>query len=157
MIYHGMIVYLGVELLCIIGSKINSMLPTSGSGITLMPRNCCILCHTKSLGGLRRTNRPKIRTPWRAFTKSKKDQSKESSLTNHVISSIDQLRPIKKKIIMETNATLIKHRRYFRSSRSDSWFLARRLKSRSLWYLVNLTKVKAIRTTFPRRSKPIGT
>lgn len=153
---HGMIFYLGTESPFIVGSRYSSMLPASSSGTWLIPRSCCILCHTKSLGGLRRTNKAKIRTPWRAFTRSKEDQSNESPLTNQNISSIVQLRAIKTKTIMQTNVVLMSRRRYFRSSRSDSWFLARRLKSRSLWYLVNLTKVRTRKITFPTRSNPIG-
>lgn len=132
------------------------MLPISRSGISLIPRNFCILFHIKSLGGLRSTNKPKIRTPWRAFTRSKEDQSKESPSMYQDINSIVQLRLIKKKISMQTNAVLIKYRRVLRSFWSTGSFLLRRLKSSSLWYLVNLMKVKIKRITFPRRSNPIG-
>lgn len=132
------------------------MLPISRSGISLILRNFCILFHIKSLGGLRNTNKPKIRTPWRAFTRSKEDQSKESPLMYQDINSIVQLRLIKKKISMQTNAVLIKYRRVLRSFWSTGSFLLRRLKSSSLWYLVNLMKVKIKRITFPRRSNPIG-
>lgn len=150
-------VYLDTRSPFIIWSRPNSMLPISRSGISLIPRNFCILFHIKSLGGLRSTNKPKIRTPWRAFMRSKEDQLKESPLMYQNINSIIQFKPIKKKISIQTNAVLIKSRRVLRSSWSDGSFLLRRLKSSCLWYLVNLMKVKIKRITFPRRSKPIGT
>lgn len=151
-----MIVCLEVESPFIIGSKYNSILLLSGSA-TSLPRSCCTRCQTKSLGGLRRTNKPNTRTPCRALTRSKVDQSKEFPWTNQDINSIVQFRPIRKNTIRQTNVVLIKRRRNLRSTRSDSWFLARRRKSRSFWYFVSLINVRAKRITFPRSSSPIGT
>lgn len=128
--YHGMTVCLGNKSPFITGSSAKSILPTFGS-VVWIPRSFCMRCQTKSLVGFRRTNRPKTRTPWRAFTRSKADQPRGPA--HQEINSIIQLRPIKKKSTRQTTKVRLILRKSLWSSRSECWFLAKHLNASSCW------------------------